>query len=205
MVQIAGFAHWGQAKAHPLTKRYTSSKLHYLSYLALGSWLKTRIFRPTVRTQPNARTQGSPFTRASSAGLTGKRVIGCLRSVATSFMTPRQPEQRSEPEGPRSRVPRGIAKGGWASSPPWLAGEGERRARKRRSERANGAVLLAARIDWSASKAMIPCRMRVSASSTSSWMPGISAAPISTTTRSISTDDTGSTRHHAGAAYSPTS
>ncbi|WP_229744521.1 hypothetical protein, partial [Halopseudomonas oceani] len=31
-------------------------------------------------------------------------------------MTPRQPEQRSEPEGPRSRVPGGIAKGGWASS-----------------------------------------------------------------------------------------
>ena len=68
----------------------------------------------------NARCH-SPFTRASSAGLTGKRVIGCLRSEATSFMTPRQAEQRSEPEGPRSRVPGGIAKGGWASSPPWLA------------------------------------------------------------------------------------
>ena len=59
-----------------------------------------------------------PFTRASSAGLTGKRVIGCLRLEEPSFMTPRQPEQRSEPEGPRSRVPRGIVKGGWASSPP---------------------------------------------------------------------------------------
>ena len=34
-----------------------------------------------------------------------------------SFVAPRQIEQRSEPEGPRSRVPRGIAKGGWASSP----------------------------------------------------------------------------------------
>jgi len=33
----------------------------------------------------------------------------------------RQIEQRSEPEGPRSWVPRGIAKGGWASIPPWLA------------------------------------------------------------------------------------
>ena len=62
-----------------------------------------------------------PFTRASSAGLTGKRVIGCLRSEATSFMTPRQAEQRSEPAGPRSRVPGGIAKGGRASGPPWLA------------------------------------------------------------------------------------
>ena len=48
-----------------------------------------------------ARTK-SPFTRASSAGLTGKRVVGCLRSVATSFTTPRQAEQRSDPEGPCS-------------------------------------------------------------------------------------------------------
>ena len=55
----------------------------------------------------HARTR-VPFTRASSAGLAGKRVIGCLRSVATSFMTPRQTEQRSGPEGPRSRVPGGI-------------------------------------------------------------------------------------------------
>ena len=78
----------------------------------------------------HARTR-VPFTRASSAGLAGKRVIGCLRSVATSFMTPRQTEQRSGPEGPRSRVPGGIAKGGWASSPPWLAGEGERRVARR--------------------------------------------------------------------------
>ena len=62
-----------------------------------------------------------PFTRASSAGLTGKRVIGCLRLEEPSFMTPRQPEQRSEPEGPRSRVPGGIAKGGRASGPLWLA------------------------------------------------------------------------------------
>ena len=36
-------------------------------------------------------------------------------------MTPRQPEQRSEPEGPPSRVPGGIAKGGRASGPLWLA------------------------------------------------------------------------------------
>ena len=39
---------------------------------------------------------------------------------------PRQAEQRSEPEGPRSRVPRGIAKGGWASSPPLARREGEK-------------------------------------------------------------------------------
>ncbi|GGE56241.1 hypothetical protein GCM10007421_33520 [Halopseudomonas oceani] len=34
---------------------------------------------------------------------------------------PHPTEQRSEPEGPRSRVPGGIAKGGRASGPPWLA------------------------------------------------------------------------------------
>ena len=56
---------------------------------------------------PNAQTADCapgfvPFTRASSAGLTGKRVVGCLRSVATSFTTPRQAEQRSDPEGPCS-------------------------------------------------------------------------------------------------------
>ena len=49
-----------------------------------------------------------PFTRASSAGLTGKRAAGCLRREAPSFTAPRQTEQRSVPEGPRSRVPRGI-------------------------------------------------------------------------------------------------
>ena len=43
-----------------------------------------------------------PSAWASSAGLTGKRVVGCLRSVATSFTTPRQAEQRSDPEGPCS-------------------------------------------------------------------------------------------------------
>ena len=80
-----------------------------------GLGLKARSTKVTA-----ARTL-FPFTRASSAGLTGKRVIGCLRSEATSFMTPRQTEQRSEPEGPRSRVPGGIAKGGRASGPPWLA------------------------------------------------------------------------------------
>ncbi len=58
----------------------------------------------------DARTE-SPFTRASSAGLAGKRVIGCLRLEEPSFMSPRQPEQRSEPEGPRSRVPRGLLRG----------------------------------------------------------------------------------------------
>ncbi|MBB52625.1 MAG: hypothetical protein CMK88_18160 [Pseudomonadales bacterium] len=67
-----------------------------------------------------ARTK-SPFTRASSAGLTGKRAVGCLRRKAPSFTAPRQTEQRSEPEGPRSRVPGGIAKGGRASGPLWLA------------------------------------------------------------------------------------
>ena len=34
---------------------------------------------------------------------------------------PRQAEQRSEPEGPRSRVPRGIAKGAGQAAPLWLA------------------------------------------------------------------------------------
>ena len=48
-------------------------------------------------------------------------------------MTPHQPEQRSEPEGPRSRVPRGIAKGGWASSPPWLAVKGEKQGPPQRN------------------------------------------------------------------------
>ena len=91
-----------------------------------------QVARPcrAITSVAHARTR-VPFTRASSAGLAGKRVIGCLRSVATSFMTPRQTEQRSGPEGPRSRVPGGIAKGGWASSPPWLAGEGERRVARR--------------------------------------------------------------------------
>ena len=62
-----------------------------------------------------------PFTRASSGGLAGKRAAVCLRLAEPSSADPRQAEQRSEPEGPRSRVPGGIAKGGWASSPPWLA------------------------------------------------------------------------------------
>ena len=62
-----------------------------------------------------------PFMRASSAGLAGRRAAACLRLAEPSSAGPRQAEQRSEPEGPRSRVPGGIAKGGWASSPPWLA------------------------------------------------------------------------------------
>jgi len=66
-----------------------------------------------------------PFTRVSSAGLAGRRAAACLRLAEPSSAAPRQAEQRSEPVGPRSRVPRGIAKGGWASSPPWLAGVGE--------------------------------------------------------------------------------
>jgi len=70
-----------------------------------------------------------PFTRASSAGLAGKRVAACLRGAAPSSATPRRPEQRSEPEGPRSRVPGGIAKGGRASGPLWLA--------RRKGERLN--------------------------------------------------------------------
>ena len=76
-----------------------------------GLGLKARSTKVTA-----ARTL-FPFTRASSAGLTGKRVIGCLRSEATSFMTPRQTEQRSEPAGPRSRVPGGIAKGAGQAAP----------------------------------------------------------------------------------------
>ena len=47
-----------------------------------------------------------PFTRASSAGLTGKRVIGCLRSAATSFMTPSPatPVRPSNAANPKGRV-----------------------------------------------------------------------------------------------------
>ena len=62
-----------------------------------------------------------PFTRASSAGLAGNRTAACLRLAEPSSAGPCQTEQRSEPEGPRSRVPGGIAKGGRASGPPWLA------------------------------------------------------------------------------------
>ena len=72
-----------------------------------------------------------PFTRASSAGLAGNRTAACLRLAEPSSAGPCQAEQRSVPAGPRSRVPGGIAKGGWASSPPWLAGEGERRVARR--------------------------------------------------------------------------
>ena len=62
-----------------------------------------------------------PFTRASSAGLAGKRTAACLRLEEPSSAGPCQAEQRSEPAGPRSRVPGGIAKGGRASGPLWLA------------------------------------------------------------------------------------
>ena len=66
-----------------------------------------------------ARTDpGSPFTRASSAGLAGKRAVGCLRGVAPSFTAPRQTEQRSEPEGPRSRGGLGGAGGNGHAFPP---------------------------------------------------------------------------------------
>ena len=64
----------------------------------------------------NARTP-VPFTRASSAGLAGKRAAACLRLVEPSSADPRQTEQRSEPEGPRSRVPGGIAKGAGQAAP----------------------------------------------------------------------------------------
>jgi len=78
-----------------------------------------------------------PFTRASSAGLAGKRAAACLRLEEPSSADPRQAEQRSEPEGPRSRVPRGIAKGGRASGPPWLAVKGERLTRQQLHLRAH--------------------------------------------------------------------
>jgi hypothetical protein len=68
-----------------------------------------------------------PFTRASSGGLAGKRAAACLRLAEPSSADPRQAEQRSEPEGPRSRVPRGIAKGGLGKQPPLARREGERR------------------------------------------------------------------------------
>jgi len=47
-----------------------------------------------------------PFTRASSAGLTRKRVIGCLRLEEPSFMTtsPATPVQPSNAANPKGRV-----------------------------------------------------------------------------------------------------
>jgi len=77
-----------------------------------------------------ARTH-SPFTRASSAGLAGKRTAACLRLEEPSSAGPCQAEQRSEPAGPRSRVPGGSPRGGWASSPPWLAVKGEKQTRQK--------------------------------------------------------------------------
>jgi len=43
-----------------------------------------------------------------SAGLAGNRTAACLRLAEPSSAGPCQAEQRSEPEGPRSRVPGGI-------------------------------------------------------------------------------------------------
>ncbi len=103
-----------------------------------GSLVERELDRPvcvvliTEKRGECARPQ-IPFTRASSAGLAGKRAVACLRLAEPSSAAPRQTEQRSEPVGPRSRVPRGIAKGGWASSPPWLAGEGERPVGRQRN------------------------------------------------------------------------
>ena len=48
-------------------------------------------------------------------------------------MTPRQAEQRSEPAGPRSRVPGGIAKGGLGKQPPLARREGESLTRQQLS------------------------------------------------------------------------
>ena len=82
-----------------------------------------------------------PFTRASSAGLAGKRVAACLRGAAPSSATPRRPEQRSEPEGPRSRVPGGIAKGAGQAAP-LARREGERRIQWQRNAGTNRATCL---------------------------------------------------------------
>ena len=83
-----------------------------------------------------------PFTRASSAGPAGKRVAACLRGAAPSSATPRRPEQRSEPEGPRSRVPGGIAKGGPGKRPPLARREGEKRIQWQRNAGTNRATCL---------------------------------------------------------------
>ena len=47
-----------------------------------------------------------PFTRASSAGLTGKRVIGCLRLEEPSFMAhlAGHPDKSSNAANPKGRV-----------------------------------------------------------------------------------------------------
>ena len=69
-----------------------------------------------------------PFMRASSAGLAGRRAAACLRLAEPSSAGPRQNEQRSEPEGPRSRGGLGGAGGNGHAFPP-ARREGERRAR----------------------------------------------------------------------------
>ena len=68
---------------------------------------------------------GSPFTRASSAGLAGNRTAACLRLEEPSSADPRKPDQRSEPEGPRSRGGLGGAGGNGHAFPP-ARREGER-------------------------------------------------------------------------------
>ena len=94
-----------------------SSKLHG------GSLVERELDRPvcvvliTEERVECARPQ-IPFMRASSAGLAGRRAAACLRLAEPSSAAPRQTEQRSEPAGPRSRVPRGIAKGGAGQAAP---------------------------------------------------------------------------------------
>ena len=82
-----------------------------------------------------------PFTRASSAGPAGKRVAACLRGAAPSSATPRRPEQRSEPEGPRSRVPGGSPRGA-GQAPPLARREGEKRIQWQRNAGTNRATCL---------------------------------------------------------------
>ena len=64
----------------------------------------------------NARTP-VPFTRASSAGLAGKRAAACLRLEEQSSADPRRAEQRSRPEGPRSRGALGVVRGNGQAFP----------------------------------------------------------------------------------------
>ena len=67
-----------------------------------------------------------PFTRASSTGLAGKRTAACLRLEEPSSAGPRWPEQRSEPEGPRSRGAPGVVRGNGQAFP-LTRREGEKR------------------------------------------------------------------------------
>ncbi len=71
-----------------------------------------------------------PFARASSAGPAGERTAACLRLEEPSSAGPRWPEQRSGPEGPRSRGALGVVRGNGQAFP-LTRRKGEKRIRSR--------------------------------------------------------------------------